>query len=87
MNLKSKLQNYDINRPMHDNLAQVKNSVEAIISLLIRSRLPFLQITLMNWFGEEIAVELMILAGVLETVIIYRVISFFEYLISDNGDR
>lgn len=87
MNLKSKLQNYDINRPMHDNLTQVKNSVEAIISLLIRYRLPFLQITLVQWFGEEIAVELMVLAGVLETVIIYHVISFIEYLISDNGDR
>lgn len=87
MTFKQKLQAYNILRPLKDNLTQVKNSVEAIVSFLIRSRLPFLQITLVQWFGEEIALELMLLAGVLETVIIYRVISFIEYLVSDNGDR
>lgn len=84
MSLKSKLQNYDITRPLHDNLTQVKNAVEAIVSIIIRTRLPFLQVTLVHWFGEEIAVELMVLTGVAETVIIYYIISGIEYL--SKGD-
>ena len=84
MTLKQKLQNYDITRPLKDNLTQVKNSVEAIISIIIRSRLPFIQVALVAWFGEDIAVELMILAGVLETVIVYYIISGIEYFLSDN---
>lgn len=87
MNLKSKLQNYDITRPLKDNLTQVKNSVEAIVSILIARHITGIQSLLINFFGDEVALEILALAGVVEALVVYWVISFIEYLITDNGDR
>ena len=85
-NFTKKLRAYNPLAPLKDNLAQVKNAVEAIVALFVANHFTFFQTTLISWFGEDVAIELLALSSLGEALIVYQIISAIEYFVTDQSD-
>jgi hypothetical protein len=83
--LQLKLNQLDWKRPFKDNITQLKNLIEIIVADLVARNLPFLQTTLFVMFGDQVALEYLVVAGLIERVILYWCISILEYILKDEN--
>lgn len=76
--MKNPLRGYDPIRPLKDNLAQVKNFIEALVAVVIASAISTLP--------QDISPEVVALVNMVEAGVVYYLISALEYAVKDKGD-
>jgi len=78
------LQGYDPRIPLKDNLMQVKNFAELLISFLFATLLTGTQAFVAELVGEELAAQAVILVTMIETGVIYYALSAIEYYLKED---
>ena len=84
--MKNPLKGYDATRPLKDNLAQVKNFAELVIALVFASLIQGTEGYLVELMGGELAGQIIILVNMVETGVIYYVLSGIEYALKDKSE-
>jgi ABC-type transport system involved in cytochrome bd biosynthesis fused ATPase/permease subunit len=80
------LQGYDPRRPLKDNLTQVKNFVELVVSFLVASFLktPFI---VGEVLGIELTAQLIMIVRTGEIVLVYMLLSMIEYYLKGEDEN
>jgi hypothetical protein len=80
------LQGYDPRIPLKDNLTQVKNFVELVVSFLVASFLktPFI---VGEVLGIELTAQLIMIVRTGEIVLVYMLLSMIEYYLKGDDEN
>jgi hypothetical protein len=80
------LQGYDPRIPLKDNLTQVKNFVELVVSFLVASflRTPFI---VGEVLGIELTAQLIMIVRTGEVVLVYMLLSMIEYYLKGDDEN
>jgi hypothetical protein len=80
------LQGYDPRIPLKDNLTQVKNFVELVVSFLVASflRTPFI---VGEVLGIELTAQLIMIVRTGEIVLVYMLLSMIEYYLKGDDEN
>jgi len=84
MKSKYSFEGYNILAPLKDNLAQLKNFLELVVSFLVVTSLPGAESFFNESYGPEVAIEFVAIITILETYIVYYIMSAVEYYLKGN---